>query len=224
MIAPEPYGMFEPGAEVSLIDILTEEGLVSHEELSEILGTRSDTTEPLGDLLVRLGKISETQRLFCLGRQRGIEYIALSEFEIDQTPLRIAAFLAQAAHESGEFRYMEELASGKEYEGRVDLGNTRPGDGAKFKGRGIFQLTGETNYERAGRELYDDPSWLVSNPDRAAQPDNACRIAGWFWKTHGLNELADKGNFLLITKRINGGTNGWTSRVNYYERAKEVLS
>lgn len=147
---------------------------------------------------------------------------AMTEFDIDN-PLRIAAFLAQAAHESGELRYMKELASGEAYEGRKDLGNTQAGDGVRFKGRGIFQLTGFNNYAKVGTDLFLDADWFTMSPQLAEEPENACRIAGWFWKTHGLNELADKGDFLSITKRINGGTNGWKERVEYYERAKEVL-
>ncbi len=144
---------------------------------------------------------------------------AMLEFEINN-PAREAAFLAQIAHESGELRYMEELASGEAYEGRRELGNTEPGDGVLYKGRGPIQLTGRANYATCGDALGID---LVSNPARASDPDVACRIAGWFWKTRGLNELADKGNFLLITKRINGGTNGYASRMEYWQRAQQVL-
>lgn len=148
---------------------------------------------------------------------------AMDEFEVSANGLREAAFLAQAAHESGGFNYMRELASGEAYEGRADLGNTQPGWGVLYKGRGIFQLTGETNFKLAGTELYGDPDWLLYHPEKAGDPPDACRIAGWFWKRNGLNELADKGDFYRITRRINGGTNGWTDRVVHYERAKHTL-
>lgn len=150
--------------------------------------------------------------------------VAMAEFEISENVPRMAAFLAQVAHESGELRYMKELASGEAYEGRKDLGNDEPGEGVRFKGRGLIQITGDVNYSKAGTDLFLDSDWFRMNPQLAEEPENACRIAGWFWRTHGLNELADKGDFLLITKRINGGTNGWKERVAYFERAKVVLS
>lgn len=145
---------------------------------------------------------------------------ALREFEIDANALREAAFLAQLLHESGGFRYVRELASGVAYEGRADLGNTEPGDGARFKGRGLIQITGRSNYRDCGVALGLD---LVEHPELLEQPVAACRSAAWFWASRGLNELADKEDFLRITKRINGGTNGWAERVRFYERAKEVL-
>ena len=133
---------------------------------------------------------------------------AMKEFEIN-TPKRQAAFLAQIAHESGELKYMEEIASGEAYEGRASLGNTQPGDGKRYKGRGPIQLTGRSNYRKAGAALKLD---LEGKPELAAQPDVGCRVAGWFWKTHGLNDLADKGEFRQITRRINGGYNGEAKR------------
>jgi len=144
---------------------------------------------------------------------------AMREFDIDN-PVREGMFIAQIAHESGEFRYVKELASGEEYEGRTDLGNTEDGDGIKFKGRGLIQITGRDNYNKCGNALGLD---LLSNPELLETPENACRSAGWFWKTKGLNELADAGDFLHITKRINGGTNGYQSRLAYLEKAKEAL-
>ncbi len=144
---------------------------------------------------------------------------AMAEAEIN-TPGRKAAFVAQLAVESGELRYMEEIADGSAYEGRRDLGNTQPGDGKRFKGRGPIQLTGRANYEAAGRDLGLD---LVGNPAQVAQPDVGFRVAAWFWKTRGLNGLADSGNFDAITRRINGGYNGKAERDRYYGVAKQVL-
>jgi putative chitinase len=134
--------------------------------------------------------------------------------------LRMAAFLAQLAHESVELRFFEEIASGAEYEGRTDLGNTRPGDGKRFKGRGPIQLTGRANYTAAAKALKLD---LVENPQLAAMPEHGFRIAGWFWTTHDLNSLADQRRFDDITKRINGALNGKKSRDRYYARAKQVF-
>lgn len=144
---------------------------------------------------------------------------AMVEAEIT-TPLRVAAFLAQLAHESGQFRWFEELADGKAYEGRKALGNTQPGDGPRFKGRGPIQLTGRTNYAAAGKALGLD---LVGNPAQAATPAVGFRTAAWFWKTNGLNALADAGNFDGVTKRINGGFNGKADRDAYYKVAKQAL-
>lgn len=145
---------------------------------------------------------------------------AMREFEID-TPPRAAAFLAQVGHESGSLRYVRELASGEAYEGRQDLGNTQPGDGVRYKGRGLLQVTGRGAYEMCGNALGID---LVGSPEILEQPVPACRSAGWVWTPFKkLNAFADKGDFLSITKRINGGTNGWKDRVSFYERAKEVL-
>jgi putative chitinase len=141
------------------------------------------------------------------------------EFEIN-TPARVAAWLAQLAHESGELRWLREFASGEQYEGRKDLGNTHEGDGRRFRGRGLIQLTGRANYTRysqwAGVDYLRNPEWLE-------RPADACRVSGWFWDTHGLNELADAGEFFRITRRINGGTNGAAERAMYWERAKAAL-
>lgn len=145
---------------------------------------------------------------------------AMQEFEIN-TPARQAAFLAQVGHESGQLRYVRELADGIGYEGRKDLGNIRPGDGPRFKGRGLIQITGRANYITCGTALALD---LIAKPELLEEPKNACRSAAWFWKTHGLNELADTGDFLRITKRINGGTNGLADRQALYGKAQEVLA
>lgn len=145
---------------------------------------------------------------------------AMAEFDITAY-LRETAFLAQLAHESGELRYMEEIASGAAYEGRKDLGNTQPGDGKRYKGRGPIQLTGRANYNKYGQLLGLD---LVNNPTIAATKEVGFRIAGQFWKLNGLNELADQQQFKAITKKINGGYNGLDDRTKYYNRAKKVMS
>jgi putative chitinase len=137
------------------------------------------------------------------------------------TPQRQAAFLAQLAHESGELRYFEELASGEAYEGRRTLGNVQPGDGKRYKGRGPIQLTGRANYRAAGQALGID---LEANPERAADVDVGFRVAAWYWTGRGLNALADVGDFREITRRINGGFNGLEHREAYYRRALEVLT
>ncbi len=139
---------------------------------------------------------------------------AMMEFEIT-TQQRASMFLAQVLEESAALRYFEEIASGSEYEGRRDLGNTHPGDGPRYKGRGPIQLTGRANYAWAGRLLGVD---LVDHPERAAVHSVGWRIAGLYWRSHGLNELADRGEFIAITRAINGGTNGLASREAYLKR------
>lgn len=144
---------------------------------------------------------------------------AMAEYDID-TRMRQAAFLAQIAHESGELRYTREIASGAAYEGRTDLGNTQPGDGVLFKGRGLIQITGRANYIECGKALGLD---LESEPELLSRPDLACRSAAWWWRARGLNAIADKGDFIRITRIINGGTNGLLDRQVYYEKALKVL-
>lgn len=144
---------------------------------------------------------------------------AMAEAKIN-TPERKAAFLAQLAHESGELKYFHELGSGREYNGRRDLGNIYPGDGERFKGRGPIQLTGRANYREVGKAIGVD---LEHNPERAADVDVAFRTAANFWSSRNLNSLADKGNFDGITLRVNGGYNGKSSRDMYFQRASRVL-
>ena len=137
----------------------------------------------------------------------------------------MAHYLAQIAHESAELRYSEEIASGKAYDtGKlaIKLGNTpeADGDGQKYKGRGLIQVTGRANYEAYKQYCGFD---VVKQPELLAKPVGAIRSSMWFWKTKGLNELADRDEFTAITKRINGGTNGIEDRRKYLARAKKVL-
>lgn len=143
----------------------------------------------------------------------------LDEFEIN-TPQRIRMFLAQIGHESGQLRYVRELASGAAYEGRKDLGNTSPGDGVRYKGRGLIQITGRSNYGLVSLALGLP---LLEKPELLEEDQNACRSAGWFWYKSNLNSLADMGLFREITKRINGGYNGYADRYKLYQRALEVI-
>lgn len=147
---------------------------------------------------------------------------AMAEFGI-LTPKRQAAFVAQLAHESGSFRYVHEIASGAAYEGRADLGNTEMGDGQRFKGRGLIQITGRSNYASCSLALYDDTEMLLEQPELLEETIPACRSAAWFWQSHGLNELADACEFQRITKRINGGLNGQPERLAFYTTALKVL-
>jgi len=157
---------------------------------------------------------------------------AMAEFDI-LPDLRAAAFLAQLAHESGELRYVRELWGPTAQQRRYDppgalaarLGNTEPGDGFRFRGRGLIQITGRANYAACSNALLGSPRWLLQEPQRLAEPAMACRSAGWFWSSRGLNALADQGPsaFRTITWRINGGLNGLAEREAYYARALRAL-
>lgn len=144
---------------------------------------------------------------------------AMDRYEIN-TPLRMAAFLAQIGHESGQLRYVKELASGIAYENRKDLGNINEGDGIRYKGRGLIQITGRANYAQVQKELGVP---CVANPELLETPENACLTAAWFWNSRMLNDLADKRDFIKITKKINGGFNGLKDREELYDRALKVL-
>ena len=143
----------------------------------------------------------------------------MDKYEIN-TPLRMACFLAQVGHESGELRFTHELASGTAYEGRKDLGNTEAGDGVKYKGEGLIQVTGKYNFEQIDLDLN---LGCVDNPAVLLTPENATLVAGWFWDKHGLNTIADDGDFEKITKRINGGLNGESDREMLMKRACTAL-
>jgi putative chitinase len=149
---------------------------------------------------------------------------AMDEFEIN-TPQRQAAFLAQVGHESGGLHWLCELwgptDAQRRYEMRYDLGNIAPGDGFKFRGRGILQTTGRANYEKTGTALGLD---LIGQPELLGEPEAACRSAGSFWQSHGLNEHADAGEFERITRIVNGGLNGYPERLALWGAAKEVLA
>lgn len=140
-------------------------------------------------------------------------------------PKRAAAFIAQIGHESGQLRYVREIwgptAAQRGYEGRDDLGNSVPGDGRKYCGRGLIQITGRANYAKCGEALGLD---LISNPELLELPQHAAMSAAWFWKQKGLNDLADRDEFNTITRRINGGLNGLADRMALWKKARAVLA
>lgn len=149
---------------------------------------------------------------------------AMSQYAID-TPARIAAFIAQIGHESGQLVHVREIwgptAQQSGYEGRADLGNTVKGDGSRYRGRGLIQITGRANYTACGEALGLD---LVNHPDFLELPQHAAMSAAWFWSTRGLNALADRGEFVKITRRINGGLTGQDDRQALYDKALKVLA
>lgn len=146
----------------------------------------------------------------------------LDDYNIN-TPLRRCHFWAQAAHESGGLKFLHEIwgptDAQKRYEGRKDLGNTQPGDGKTYRGRGLFQLTGRANYLGMSKKLGID---LLKDPEKAADPAIALKIACEYWKAHALNGLADADDIVGITKRINGGLNGLQSRKAFLAQAKAL--
>lgn len=141
-------------------------------------------------------------------------------YGILDTGLRLAHFMAQLQHESGSFKYMEEIASGAAYEGRPDLGNTQPGDGRLFKGRGVLQVTGRANYRRFGRAIGID---IEQHPLIAAVPSISLHLALEYWQDRKLNSFADADDLRGITKRINGGYNGLSDRELHLKKIKSWL-
>lgn len=137
------------------------------------------------------------------------------------TKLRIAHFMGQVTHECAGFRTTEEFASGSAYEYRLDLGNINEGDGRKYKGRGLIQLTGRDNYKRAGIAL-ELP--LVDEPILAAEPVISLKIACYYWKDRNVNSAADSDDLIKVTRLINGGLNGIDDRRVYLKKAKEALA
>jgi len=185
-----------------------------------------------------LGQIKESTCAPTSCAQKFMTYIieTCERYQIN-TPVRKLCFLAQVGHESGSLFFTEELASGAAYEGRKNLGNTQPGDGVRFKGRGLIQITGRSNYKAVGDALGVD---LIKNPIllggknvtkcTSEQLKYAALSAGWYWNSRRLNNIADLinllkpidtgtnlENFILMTKKINGGTNGLHDRLNRFK-------
>ncbi|MCU0551047.1 MAG: hypothetical protein MUC48_17000 [Leptolyngbya sp. Prado105] len=146
--------------------------------------------------------------------------LTMAEYGVS-TPMRQAHFLAQLIHESGSFNYLEEIDPGDYLEGRADLGNIHPGDGRRFKGRGLIQITGRNNYEACGHALGVN---LIEAPTRLAEHDLACLSAGWFWSKNEINQFADRNDVERVTRTINGGLNGFDDRQYYLGIAKDVLN
>ena len=167
------------------------------------------------------------------GKQAGVFAsalnLAMDRYQIN-TRLRMAAFIAQVGHESGQFRYVKEIG-GDQYLSKYDtgplakrLGNTpeADGDGQKYRGRGLIQITGHDNYLACSKALFGDDR-LLRTPELLEQAEWACKSAAWFWNSRNLNALADAGDFNGITRRINGGLNGLAERLAFYSAAMKVL-
>ncbi|WP_238941035.1 glycoside hydrolase family 19 protein [Sphingomonas beigongshangi] len=151
--------------------------------------------------------------------------MALDGALILATPLRLAHFLAQVGHESAGFRQFVEIwgptPAQRRYEGRTDLGNVKPGDGFRFRGRGPIQITGRTNYRRFGTIIGVD---LIADPDAAARPPIGIKLACAFWTAHRINAAADRDDVEAVTRIINGGTNGLADRAARLAVAKALLA
>jgi putative chitinase len=144
------------------------------------------------------------------------------------TSARKCAFLANVGHESLSLHYVKEIASGKAYEGRKDLGNIVVGDGVKFKGRGLIQITGRDNYMKCSRNLFGNEKRLIESPELLEQPQYAVQSACWFWNDRAINQRADKIDtelplvdnnlqaFKAVVKRVNGGYNGLADRIESF--------
>lgn len=140
------------------------------------------------------------------------------EFYNINTPLQQAQFLAQIGHESGRFYYTEEIASGEAYEWRKDLDNNIEGYGVEYKGRGLIQITGFVNY----KSLSDDTGIdFVKYPKLLEEPEYAAMSACWYWDKHKLNNIA--GDIVKVTKKINGGLNGYEDRLMLFNKFKKEL-
>ncbi|MCP1446380.1 putative chitinase [Pseudomonas sp. GGS8] len=168
------------------------------------------------------------------GKQAGVFAsalnLAMDRYQINTT-LRMAAFIAQVGHESGQFRYVKELG-GDQYLSKYDtgtlakrLGNTpeADGDGPRYRGRGLIQITGHDNYLACSKALFGDDR-LLRTPELLEQAEWACKSAAWYWNSRNTNAPADAGDFETVTRRINGGLNGLDERLEFYERALKVLA
>lgn len=165
-----------------------------------------------------------------MGNRAGVDYDALvgpcneAMIVADVTTfLRAVLWCAQVGHESGGLQWMEEIADGSAYEGRSDLGNTQPGDGRRYKGRGPIQLTGRSNYRQFSgwaqqRGLVASPTYFEDNPQAVSEPRWGFLAAAFFWATRDVNRFADGREVTNSTHVINGGEHGLDDRIARYNR------
>lgn len=187
-------------------------------KLQTTLGVKADGIAGRGTFTALFRKLGASQeRAEELALSANVHFPA---YGIMDSPLRLAHFMAQLVHESGSFRYMEEIASGAAYEGREDLGNIVAGDGKRYKGRGPIQLTGRANYRDFGRRIGID---LERHPEIAAVPSIGLHLALEYWRNRNLNTWADRDDVLAITRKINGGTNGLADRKAHLAKIKGWL-
>jgi putative chitinase len=208
LAAFQPDGRVDPGGRTMSI---LREGLPAFDAATSLTPSRLLGIMPLGDR-AKIERFAPMLQSGMVARQ------------ID-TARRQAHFLAQLGHESLSLQFTEEIASGAAYEGRADLGNTQPGDGKRFKGRGLIQLTGRANYHEYGADIgrdltSSDAAPKVVGTDAKLAADVAC----WFWKVRHINVQADADDVVAVTKKVNGGTNGLADRKAYLARARFFLT
>lgn len=170
----------------------------------------------------RLRVLTPTARPWILSSLTTDFASVVQPFGLFDNPRRLCHFLAQAAHESAGFRTLEEFGGAtywSRYEGRVDLGNTNSGDGVRYHGRGIFQLTGRANYKSMGGKIR---LALEDEPHLAAEGSVSLRTACEYWKSRRIDVAADSNDIREVTRRINGGFNGLAERQTYYRRAWSI--
>jgi putative chitinase len=224
-----PDGAARPGWThvTTTLNLTTLDGFVADQYVSEIgaqAGSDAAADGTLGVTVAKLRRLAPTGRADILDALARDFAVIGAAYGLTASAPRICHFLAQATHETMGLSRLRELGGPSyfaRYEGRKDLGNVQPGDGVKFHGRGIFQLTGRANYT-AMSPLLGDGVDLVANPDRAMEPSLSLRIACIFWSDRGLNGFADADNIGMITKRINGGHNGLAERTMLYEKARTI--
>jgi putative chitinase len=182
----------------------------------------ADLDRRLAGLISGIGwlRLEDIQSIATMFPSSHLPLLQAALIEISATPTRAAHFIAQIAHESAGFMALIEYASGAAYEGRSDLGNTQPGDGKRYKGRGVIQLTGRANYRKAGAYLGLD---LEKQPDLAAVPSVAYQTAAYYWLDRNINAHADRDDILAVTRAINGGTNGLKHRQQLLKSAKAAF-
>lgn len=176
----------------------------------------------------------------------------LPQFEIN-TPARVAGFISQCQHESGDFNLLQEnlnygakglrgtfgkyfptdevavqyerkpeMIANRVYSSRMGNGDETSGEGWKYRGRGLLQLTGKSNYTQCSKDLFGDDT-LVEDPDLLRTPEYAVLSACWFWKKNNLNAICDTGDVVALSKRINGGTIGLDDRISHWNHCLEIL-
>lgn len=215
-------GAFGPGTEAKVKEWQSANGLAADGVVGDITWAKMGL--PVAAPVADAGelKISKLQGIIPANVLAQIPDTA-AKFNIT-TNLRLAHFLAQCAHESGNFKFVVEFASGSAYEGRKDLGNTQPGDGVKFKGRGYVQLTGRANYGKFSQFIDED---CVANPDLVSSK-YPLASAAFFFNSNGLWSVCDRGSddaaVTSVTKRVNGGTNGLAERMMYFKKFWPLLN
>ncbi len=167
------------------------------------------------DILVKCGAHRASAAKYLEHLNALLPYYSINTF------LRVCHFYAQILHESNGLRAVEEYATGEAYEGRESLGNTQPGDGNRFKGRGLVQLTGRANYTDFARRYGVD---CIRNPSLLTEPKWAVATALYYWNSRNLNAIADKDDIMKITRIVNGGYNGIDDRKKYLDKCKAALA